>query len=367
MKKGLDGSLNKLYVFGAHSRARTTAKYLIYHDNSVELLAFLIDNDEDNEDEIGGIPVIDIRRGCKLDTTASVYIGTRGANFESATKHLEALGFSNIYPIDVRRDAELRMNYFKKRFKDEGRPLFLIDELCASGSADNVNVCIFEVRSAYDKALTKDIYVRASYEKSIQVGAALTHVVISECEYRDDEGENISDTNRQLCEITALYWMWKHSTFDIVGLVHYRRHFLLPDDWVERMTGNDVDIILPLPLYIEPSVEGNYRFRHVSSDWDHMLAFMEEHYKEQMDSIHKCFDDTYYYPCNMFVMKKNVFEEYCNWLFPILFYVMEKVGSRDDVYQNRYPAFMAERLLTLFCYINRDKYKIVSTDKSFLE
>ena len=111
----------------------------------------------------------------------------------------------------------------------------------------------------------------------------------------------------------------------------------------------------------------DYRFRHVSSDWDHMLTFMEEHHKEKMDAVHKCFDDTYYYPCNMFVMRREVFEEYCSWLFPILFYVMEKAGSRDDVYQNRYPAFMAERLLTLFCYINRDKYRIVSVDKNFLE
>ena len=69
----------------------------------------------------------------------------------------------------------------------------------------------------------------------------------------------------------------------------------------------------------------------------------------------------------MFVMKRDVFEEYCSWLFPILFYVMECVGRREDVYQNRYPAFMAERLLTLFCYINRDRFKIVSVDKNFLE
>ena len=48
----------------------------------------------------------------------------------------------------------------------------------------------------------------------------------------------------------------------------------MPEDWIERMTGNGVDIILPLPLYIEPSVEENYRFRHVSSDWDHMMRFI---------------------------------------------------------------------------------------------
>lgn len=363
--------MNKLYIFGAHSRARTTAKYLTYLDNTNKLLAYLIDNDEDNEDEIGGIPVIDIRGECDLDITASVYLGMRGVNFESATKTLEFLGFSNIYPVDVRMDAELRIRYFRKRFEAEGRTLVLLDEVKSEAivldSDVTENVCIFEVRSAYDNALTKDTYVREYYEKSIQVGAALTNVILSDCEYRDNEGDNISATNRQFCEVTALYWMWKHSDYDIVGLVHYRRHFLMPNDWLKRMIGNEVDIILPIPLYIEPSVEENYRFRHISSDWDYMLEFMSENHKDQMGDVRKCFNDTYYYPCNMFVMKREIFEEYCTWLFPILFYVMEKVGSRDDVYQNRYPAFMAERLLTLFCYIHRDRYKVVSVDKNFLE
>ena len=367
MKAGSGGRMNKFYVFGAHSRARTAARYLTDRDSGNELLAYLIDNDEDNGDEIGGIPVIDIRNKCELDTTASVYIGTRGANFESAAKHLAELGFTDIYPVDVRLDFELRLGYFKKRFAAEGRPLVLLDELEPDSSSESSNACIFEVRSAYDKPLTKNTYVKAPYEKSIQVGAALTDKVLSDCEYRDDQGDNISTTNRQLCEVTALYWMWKHSKYDIVGLVHYRRHFLMPDKWIERMTGNEVDIILPLPLYIEPSVEENYRFRHVSSDWDHMLDFMEKNHKDQMDAVHKCFKETYYYPCNMFVMKREIFEEYCSWLFPILFYVMEKGGKREDVYQNRYPAFMAERLLTLFCYINSERYKIVSADKNFLE
>ena len=66
-------------------------------------------------------------------------------------------------------------------------------------------------------------------------------------------------------------------------------------------------------------------------------------------------------------MKKEILAKYCSWLFPILFHVMDKVGKREDTYQNRYPAFMAERLLTLFCFMNRDKYKIVFADKNFLE
>lgn len=40
------------------------------------------------------------------------------------------------------------------------------------------------------------------------------------------EGDNIDFLNPWYCELTGLYYLWKHCDDDIVGLEHYRRYFV---------------------------------------------------------------------------------------------------------------------------------------------
>ena len=358
---------NKCYVFGAHSSARTLAVYLETLDQDITVSAFIVDNDEINPDSINGVPVIRLEEVVGSMKDNPVYLGIRGVYHDAVTKRLEAVGFDEIIPVTAELDADLRKSYFKKKYEDSGRRFVMIDDMAPIRKYEKESVRIYEVCSVYDKPLEKDHYIRKNYETPIQVGTSLTGNRINGCSIYDNAGDNISGLNRQLCEETALYWVWKNASEKTVGLVHYRRHFIFPEDWYDRMAGNDVDAILPIPLYVGPSVEDNYRFRHISSDWDCMMKVLKEFSEEESNFAKELFAGSFYFPLNIFVMKREVLNEYCNWLFPILFEVMKRIGERNDVYQNRYPAFMAERLLTLFFEMNRDKYKIVYADKGFLQ
>lgn len=224
---------------------------------------------------------------------------------------------------------------------------------------------IYVAGSVYDKPLQDD-YTFIKEEVSLQVGAALAGKRLAPDAVPDCDGDNISEKNRQFCELTGLYWIWKNAREDYVGLVHYRRHFLLPDNWPERMEANRVDVILPVPLYVAPSIAENYKERHTASDWEYLMAYFEKELAEEYETVKQFFDGNLYSPCNMLIARKPVLDALCEWMFPILFAVAEHGGEREDSYQNRYPGFVSERLITYFFESRRDRYRVVYANKNFL-
>ena len=58
------------------------------------------------------------------------------------------------------------------------------------------------------------------------------------------------------------------------------------------------------------------------------------------------------------------FNEYCNWLFSILFEMSStKDISSYDKQQARIYGFLSERLLNIYLYHNRNKYKVKYLNK----
>lgn len=356
---------NKIYIFGAHSRAQTLGVYLTKLNTELEIEAYLVDNEEPNPSSVEGVPVFDVSKDdYEFKVSYPVYIGTRGVYHQSILAKLTSLGFRKVIPVTPDFDMKIRNDFLRLYYKENNGELIKFEDVTSiNNNIVRKSASIYVIKSAYDKPQDSQYPVN-SYEVDLQVGAELTDTRIATI--TDNKGDNISSRNKQFCELTGLYWIWKNVGEDIVGLEHYRRHFILEDDWLDKFIANDIDVILPTPLYVGPSLAENYRNRHIASDYDYMLQVMKEIHPDDYEAAKVLFEETAIYsPCNMFIMKRNILNEFCEWIFPILFAVAEHIGEHEDAYQNRYPGFMSERLLSYYFEQNRDKYKIVYCDKDF--
>ena len=222
---------------------------------------------------------------------------------------------------------------------------------------------VYVAKSIYDKKITDDLPLR-SYEKDIQVGAALTETKI--CALRDDAGENISDKNRQYCELTALYWLWKHSDDDFVGISHYRRRFDISDEVMDGLEKSNVDIVVTVPVMNTSGVGSQYCVTHSKTDWEILRDEVHKLSPEYDESFAFVEKQIYFHAYNMFIMRRDILKEFCSWMFPILFACENRIGEKSDTYQNRYPGFLSERLLNVFLYKHKDRFNIFIANKRYL-
>ena len=370
-------TIGKVYIVGACSRAKTLVGYLEFLYPHIHVENYLVDTLEGNEDNIKGVEVIQFNEKMQVCNTYPAFIATKGIYHAVITKQLTDLGFTQIIPITPEVDNFLKNEYVKRIFEKNARVFLKIEQLdCIQKyptlkgyndleHTEYASSCIYMAKSIYDKPLQTE-YLMPNYESAIQVGTSLTTQRLENCRFFDNEGDNISDKNRQYCELTGMYWIWKHASEDIVGLSHYRRHFILPGDWLRRMEYNGVDVILPVPTYVQPNIEKNYCERHDTDELECMLSYLKNQKKDDYQIAKKVFEGNLYYPCNMFIMKKDVLYSLCEWLFPILDAVTKECGIKEDVYLNRYPGFLSERLITVFFTKHSDKYRIAFADKTFI-
>lgn len=366
----------QFYIFGAHSRSQTLAMYLTTLFPGTKVIAFLIDNEEDNPRDVDGVPVVHIKNSCKLDVSLPVFLGTKGVSHKSIMANLEAIGFSEIIPVTQEMDLELRNAFIPMYYRQHKWTFQKLESADNYGKSTPLGnsvhhgiserLCIYVAKSFHDKPLKEKVELR-EYERGIQVGTALSEERLTDCRFFDNIGDHISMRNRQFCELTALYWIWKNSKETIVGLEHYRRHFLLKENWHFTMMENGVDVILPVPLYVNPSLAENYCQRHEVQTWKAMIAVLKEQGDMGQEALNFFMTTGCYSPCNMLIAKKEVLDELCQWLFPILFKTVEKIGEIPDSYQNRYPGFLSERLISFFFHYHRERYKVVYEDKNFVE
>ncbi len=356
-----------IYIFGAHTRAQNLYAYMRELFPEKKVKGFLYDNDEPNPEKLYGIDVKTPDKVDDSDTKAQIWLAVKSIYFEEIIRKLRENLLNPVICVTPEMDNEFRNRYAEKVFAKKGMEFIKLYDLLEKAEVRQSKMpVVYMAKSIYDRQINK--YTHPFYIVPVQAGAALTEKKISEI--RDDTGINISAKNRQYCELTVLYWIWKNRKDSWVGLCHYRRHFILSDGEAVAIPPLGVDVVLPVPSICQPSIGENYRKRHDGEDWEHLLGLLKRSHKEFYDLAVRLWETpeygNLYYTCNMFIMKKEILDGYCAWLFPILEEMERFGGQKSDAYQNRYPGFLAERLMTLYFTFYKDKYKIAYIDKSFL-
>ena len=197
---------------------------------------------------------------------------------------------------------------------------------------------------------------------------------------KDNTGDNISVKNPNYCELTGLYWAWKNLQADYIGLVHYRRYFTIKEirnielkkkqilslkEWKRLLSKYPVIVSDKRKYYIETN-RSHYNHAHPSIGLDETERIIQEHNQEYSEAFSLVMDRTWAHMFNMFVMHRDLFHEYCQWLFGILFELEERLDiSEFDAYNSRVFGFISERLLDVWLEKNRISY--YEQNVSFME
>lgn len=191
----------------------------------------------------------------------------------------------------------------------------------------------------------------------------------------DDTWDNISYKNKNYCELTMLYWVWKNYNLnetDFVWLAHYRRLFNLDNKVINKIL--DYDIILPKKeryswlMFPIMSLKHSYYFWHIKEDFDITYNALIKLYPEYEQASKILFKKYFFYQAkgyffNMFIMKKDIFYEYCDWIFNILFEAEKDIKISGYEYQARVFWFLSERFFNVFIEKKRKEwYKILEID-----
>lgn len=196
----------------------------------------------------------------------------------------------------------------------------------------------------------------------------------------DDDGmDNISSENPVYNELTAQYYMWKNiNSYEYYGICHYRRYFNFGEKhskypripavslknvkkerygWTEDAINKLLERYDVLVAKMEPDAPLNY-----SGIYDFHMSFGDDKRDnlimecisllcpEYIEDARVYFAQNEKHMFNMFIMRSEIFHEYCEWLFRLLdlYENRLKIVLGEDTVLDRTAGFMGEHLLNIY-------------------
>lgn len=181
-------------------------------------------------------------------------------------------------------------------------------------------------------------------------------------------------------EGARIHALWKNYPLKkYVGTAHYRRYL----DFFDNVPNFDEifknhDAIYQLFDIGWPSIRANYEGCHNIKDLEHCIRIIKEHYPDYSEPADYVMDSKFFVPCNIFVLTREMFCAWCEFVFGVLDLYNKDMGFETDLdvcnhvvnhmkdyvdnkgglpnsstaYQTRIHSFLMERLSSIFFYKN---------------
>lgn len=217
----------------------------------------------------------------------------------------------------------------------------------------------------------------------------------------DNVGENISHLNASYNELTAIYWAWKNydklGNPDFIGFCHYRRVLVFSEmiasshtidinydkqeslfeaikykkSWLEKLLLNN-DCISWCVVDKKYSVKEQYKKssregEHVYQDLLDVEKIIEKDFPQYRIAAKNYLNGNSHYFGNVFVLRKDLFFEYCEFIFKAIKIFL----SLHDDFDKRSPwlqrLFISERLTGIFITrLKETEYRVLDLPAGFL-
>jgi len=259
------------------------------------------------------------------------------------------------------------------------------------------------------------IFVAHTQENSITVENPLYQNIITQSTgetkfIRDSEGNNISNKYDKYQYLTVQYWAWKNAEADYYGLGMENKYLSFSKSNIRNNA--KTDFVYPALYFDEhPTIDPPIKFEYLNKQVIEKLNLFEQPMRELIEQhdmiitspvewdiavmdqfeIPSIFDNKLeavlniikvtspemaliaeeylkgriYYPGSLYIMKKELFHEYCNWSFKIL----EELENQTDfsnysVEGLKMLYYVSERLLGIYySYIKQQgKYRLAELD-----
>jgi len=174
-------------------------------------------------------------------------------------------------------------------------------------------------------------------------------------DFTDDTGDNISQYNAYLNDFTNLYWI--RSNYEKIGnpeyighdhyrrVLRYNRYALRPDMIQCKVEEGDLTIYEYYVKY------------HVKGDIDLFMSEFSKEFPQLSGPLGEFMSQKTNYPCEIFVMHRDLFFEYMDFLKKCIGICLRIFSAEDlekrDKYQKRAPGFIMERMTSFWIYMKK--------------